>query len=175
MVSTTPSLRADLIHLLVAAVGKDRLVLDLSCRRREQDRRFYVVTDRWTRFTDFALSEENLAALSQYCAEFLVHGVDVEGKRCGIEEDLVGAPSWRPAVSVLTTNLGTLARGELWDSGMLRGRREESSRPGAGQGARPRPRRLHYWECSRYLWRRRVVRGGGGLEPGPGLGEPANG
>jgi phosphoribosylformimino-5-aminoimidazole carboxamide ribotide isomerase len=34
-------------------------------------------------------SPENLAALAQYCTEFLVHGVDVEGKRCGIEETLV--------------------------------------------------------------------------------------
>lgn len=48
-----------------------------------------MVTDRWTRFTDFALTPESLASLSEHCAEFLVHGVDVEGKRCGIEEDLV--------------------------------------------------------------------------------------
>jgi phosphoribosylformimino-5-aminoimidazole carboxamide ribotide isomerase len=32
---------------------------------------------------------ENLNMLSQYCAEFLVHGVDVEGKKAGIDVELV--------------------------------------------------------------------------------------
>ena len=34
---------------LVAGVGRDRLVLDLSCRRRDDD--YYIVTDRWQTFT----------------------------------------------------------------------------------------------------------------------------
>lgn len=38
---------------------------------------------------DIFCSPETLQTLSKYCDEFLVHGVDVEGKRCGIEEDLV--------------------------------------------------------------------------------------
>ena len=79
--------------LPVAAVGRERLVLDLSCRRREREGRFFVVTDRWTRFTTLALTNDTIAELSQHCAEFLVHGVDVEGKRCGIEEDLVRKPT----------------------------------------------------------------------------------
>jgi phosphoribosylformimino-5-aminoimidazole carboxamide ribotide isomerase len=72
---------------LVAAIGKDRLVLDLSCRRRDGD--FWVVTDRWQRFTTMAVRPDTLAWLAGYCAEFLVHGVDVEGQRTGIEADLV--------------------------------------------------------------------------------------
>jgi phosphoribosylformimino-5-aminoimidazole carboxamide ribotide isomerase len=72
---------------LVAAIGKDRLVLDLSCRRRDDD--FWVVTDRWQRFTDMAVRPATLAWLAGYCAEFLVHGVDVEGQRVGIEAELV--------------------------------------------------------------------------------------
>jgi phosphoribosylformimino-5-aminoimidazole carboxamide ribotide isomerase len=72
---------------LVAAIGKDRLVLDLSCRRRNGD--FWVVTDRWQRFTNMAVRPATLAWLAGYCAEFLVHGVDVEGRRTGIEADLV--------------------------------------------------------------------------------------
>ena len=76
---------------LVALVGKKRLVIDLSCRRKPDDPTgpFYVVTNKWTLFTDYAVTEESLADLAQYCDEFLVHGVDVEGKRCGIEQDLV--------------------------------------------------------------------------------------
>ena len=72
---------------MVATVGKERLVLDLSCRSR--DGKYYVVTDRWQKFTDLEVNGEVLARLAGYCSEFLVHGVDVEGKQCGIMEDLV--------------------------------------------------------------------------------------
>ena len=72
---------------LVRAVGKDRLVLDLSCRRKEGT--YYIVTDRWQKFTDVAVSAETLERLGRSCSEFLVHGVDVEGKCAGIESELV--------------------------------------------------------------------------------------
>lgn len=72
---------------LVAAVGKEHLVLDLSCRRREGE--YYIVTDRWQRFTEEVVTEQLLDALSEYCAEFLIHAVDVEGKVSGIESQLV--------------------------------------------------------------------------------------
>ena len=79
---------------LVSAVGKERLVIDLSCRRlpeakRGGDSNFYVVTDKWQKYTDFALTPEGLARLAAMCDEFLVHGVDVEGMQCGILDDLV--------------------------------------------------------------------------------------
>ena len=74
---------------LVKAVGKQRLVLDLSCRRREPGGPFYVVTDRWQKFTSLALSRDTLAELATHCDEFLVHAVDVEGKQSGVEADLV--------------------------------------------------------------------------------------
>lgn len=77
----------DRLAEMVDAVGRDRLVLDLSCRAR--DGGYVVVSDRWRRFTDLAVDEETLDELADHCAEFLVHGVDVEGKRLGIEEDLV--------------------------------------------------------------------------------------
>lgn len=111
----------DRLNELVKVVSKEKLILDLSCRRRiikkqddevdkeqsdskkikestngadndgvsESDIKYYVVTDRWQKFTDFEISKENLELLSNYCAEFLVHGVDVEGMRVGIIEDLV--------------------------------------------------------------------------------------
>ncbi|HRW05034.1 MAG TPA: phosphoribosylformimino-5-aminoimidazole carboxamide ribotide isomerase [Caldilineaceae bacterium] len=72
---------------MVAAVGRERLVLDLSCRQREGV--YWVVTDRWQRFTAVAVNEATLASLAKHCAEFLVHGVDVEGLRVGIETGLV--------------------------------------------------------------------------------------
>ena len=72
---------------LVSAVGKTRLVLDLSCRKRRNAYR--VVTDRWQKFTDVTVNQETVVRLADSCAEFLVHGVDVEGTRVGIEEDLV--------------------------------------------------------------------------------------
>lgn len=81
----------DRLNSLVALIGKDRLVLDLSCRRRIGDASgpYYVVTDRWQTFTDVEVNEETLGKLGEHCSEFLVHGVENEGKRCGILEDLV--------------------------------------------------------------------------------------
>ncbi len=72
---------------LLSTVGKERLVLDLSCRRR--DKNFWIVTDRWQKFTQVKVDADSLGQLSQHCDEFLVHGVDVEGRMSGIETDLV--------------------------------------------------------------------------------------
>lgn len=72
---------------LVSAVGKEHIVLDLSCRKK--DGAYYVVTDRWQKFTEVCLDSGILAELSGYCDEFLIHGVDVEGKRSGMEGELV--------------------------------------------------------------------------------------
>lgn len=77
----------DRLYELSETVGKERLVLDLSCRKREG--RYYVVTNRWQTFTDVEVTEELLEKLSTYCDEFLVHGVDVEGKASGVEKGLV--------------------------------------------------------------------------------------
>ena len=72
---------------LCEAVGREHLVLDLSCRRKE-DGAYYIVTDRWQKFTDQKLSAALLKQLEEYCAEYLIHAVDVEGKQSGIEEDV---------------------------------------------------------------------------------------
>lgn len=79
----------DALAALVKAVGKERLVLDLSCRRREAGGPFYVVTDRWQKWTDLEVGEATLAALAASCAEFLVHAVDVEGKKAGVDRELI--------------------------------------------------------------------------------------
>lgn len=72
---------------LSEAIGPERLVLDLSCRSKGGD--YFIVTDRWQRFTREKISPDLLADLSAYCCEYLVHAVDVEGKCSGIESDLV--------------------------------------------------------------------------------------
>ena len=72
---------------LVHAVGKKHIVLDLSCRKQGED--YYVVTDRWQKYTNLRLNAAVLEELSSYCDEFLIDGVDVEGKRSGMEEQLV--------------------------------------------------------------------------------------
>ena len=72
---------------LVAVTGKEKLVLDLSCRKR--DGKYYIVTDRWQKFTDVEVTKETIESLASYCDEFLIHAVDVEGKARGIEQDLV--------------------------------------------------------------------------------------
>lgn len=78
-------------EFVAAAGGPDRVILDLSCRRHPSDPLgpYYVVMDKWKTFTDMQVTKATLKHLSTYCAEFLVHGVDVEGKGCGIEESLV--------------------------------------------------------------------------------------
>jgi len=77
----------DRLRSLVEAIGKERLVLDLSCRRRGQD--YFVVTDRWQKFTELTISAETLQQLAAWCAEFLIHAVDVEGLCRGIDRELV--------------------------------------------------------------------------------------
>jgi len=72
---------------MVAAVGRDQLVLDLSCSKR--DGRYVVMTDRWQKATDFALSADNLALLAESCSEFLIHATGVEGKQQGVDAGLV--------------------------------------------------------------------------------------
>ena len=72
---------------LVQAIGRERLVLDLSCRRRGDE--YFVVTDRWQRWTELRVEAATLERLAGSCAEFLVHAVDVEGLCRGIDRELV--------------------------------------------------------------------------------------
>jgi phosphoribosylformimino-5-aminoimidazole carboxamide ribotide isomerase len=77
----------DNLELLKSTFGKNRLVLDLSCKKR--DGKYFVVTDRWQKFTDVELNDKNFNKLAAYCDEFLIHAADVEGKRGGIDEELL--------------------------------------------------------------------------------------
>jgi phosphoribosylformimino-5-aminoimidazole carboxamide ribotide isomerase len=85
----------DRLGELVRTIGKEKLVLDLSCRQRGEN--YYIVTDRWQKFTEVTLTPETLKWLADSCAEFLVHAVDVEGLCQGIDRDLVAKlGQWTP-------------------------------------------------------------------------------
>lgn len=77
----------DNLALLVNKIGKDKIVLDLSCKFKNGS--YYVVTDRWQKFTDFIIDKNNFSVLEKYCSEFLVHAADVEGKRGGVDSPLI--------------------------------------------------------------------------------------
>ena len=79
-------IRWDALERLAKAVGRERVVIDLSCRKKEDG--YYIVTNRWQTFTNVRLTEGLMDEIADYCDEFLVHGVDVEGKASGVDEEL---------------------------------------------------------------------------------------
>jgi phosphoribosylformimino-5-aminoimidazole carboxamide ribotide isomerase len=81
-------IRYDRLKEMTAAVGKEHLVLDVSCRKTADG--YMVVTDRWQNMTMEKTDLSLLERLSEYCDEFLIHAVDVEGKADGIEKELTG-------------------------------------------------------------------------------------
>ncbi|KAJ8697855.1 Enzyme that catalyzes the fourth step in the histidine pathway [Pleurotus ostreatus] len=84
-----PNGKFSLDHLkaISTLVGKERLVVDVSCRRR--DDKWIVAMNKWQDPTDMEVNEESLSLLSEYCSEFLIHAADVEGLCQGIDEELV--------------------------------------------------------------------------------------
>jgi len=98
----------DRLRVLERAIGRKRLVLDLSCRCRGGD--YFVVTDRWQKFTDLIISRETLERLSGWCDEFLVHAVDVEGLCQGVDLELVQMLSqWSPLPATYAGGARSLA------------------------------------------------------------------
>lgn len=95
----------DRLRSLRALVGRERLVLDLSCRWRDDG--YYVVTDRWQKFTALRITAAVLDQLGGYCDEFLVHAVDVEGKSMGIDSRLLAILA--SSIPVPTTYAGGVA------------------------------------------------------------------
>ena len=93
---------------LVGVIGKQRLVLDLSCRRRGAD--YFVVTDRWQKFTELTVSHETLVRLADYCDEFLIHAADVEGLCRGVDSELVSQlGEWTPIPTTYAGGAKSLA------------------------------------------------------------------
>lgn len=79
-------IRWENLRRLKAAVGKERVVLDLSCRKR--DGKYYVVTNRWQTFTEEEVTVDLFREMESFCDEYLIHGVDVEGHASGVDEQL---------------------------------------------------------------------------------------
>lgn len=75
------------LNKLLAAVGRERLVLDLSCKKKGGD--YFIVTNRWQKFTDTRINAQTLEKLALYCDEFLVHAASVEGLMGGPDLELV--------------------------------------------------------------------------------------
>jgi phosphoribosylformimino-5-aminoimidazole carboxamide ribotide isomerase len=96
------------LNELVKTIGKSRLVLDLSCRKRGED--YFVVTDRWQKFTELVVNAETLNKFSECCAEFLIHAVDVEGLCRGIDRELVEKlGQWTPIPTTYAGGANSLA------------------------------------------------------------------
>ena len=93
---------------LVKVIGRERLVLDLSCRQR--DGKYFVVTDRWQKFTGLEVNAATLEKFANYCAEFLIHAVDVEGLCHGIDRELVDKlGQWTPIPTTYAGGANSLA------------------------------------------------------------------
>lgn len=84
----------DNLNKIVQICGTKRLVLDLSCI--EKDDKYYIATDRWTKLTSTTLSEDTLSYFSEFCDEYLIHAISKEGKKAGIDENLVKILSTSP-------------------------------------------------------------------------------
>ena len=92
--------KEDRMRELLKITGRERLILDLSCRKRS-DGRYFVVTDRWKNFTELEVNAETLDNLAGFCCEFLIHAVDVEGKQAGIDRELLEILAGASAVPVV--------------------------------------------------------------------------
>ena len=100
------------LERLVEETGREHLVLDLSCRKKEDG--YYIVTDRWQKFTEEKVTEELLEKLSAYADEFLVHAVDVEGKAAGIEKELAVLLGKRRKIPITYAG-GVGSMNDLWE------------------------------------------------------------
>ena len=101
-------LDAERLAQLVKKTGREKLVLDLSCRKRGEN--YLVVTDRWQKFTELVVSRETLEQLAAHCAEFLIHAVDVEGLCRGIDSELVtNLGEWTPVPTTYAGGASSLA------------------------------------------------------------------
>lgn len=106
----------DRLKSISSIVGKDQLVVDVSCRRRQEENvtKWVVAMNRWQDLTDMEINEQSLKLLSQYCSEFLIHAADVEGLCQGIDEELVTKLSeWVPDGCATTYAGGARHLGDL--------------------------------------------------------------
>lgn len=96
----------DALRRMRDTAGRERLCLDLSCRKRNGF--YYIVTDRWQRFTDVKLDKETMDLFAGYAAEYLVHAVDVEGKQQGIDGEVLSILKESPVPVTYAGGVGSL-------------------------------------------------------------------
>ncbi|KAI0023228.1 Phosphoribosylformimino-5-aminoimidazole carboxamide ribotide isomerase [Xylariomycetidae sp. FL0641] len=78
------------LDAVLSALGdqKEKLVIDLSCRRRGDDK-WFVAMNKWQTITDMEVNQDTIKSLEPFCSEFLIHAADNEGLQKGIDEKLV--------------------------------------------------------------------------------------
>lgn len=102
----------DALRGLVQAVGKEKLVIDLSCRRTGTG--WTVAMNRWQTLTDMDVTLESLDRLLPHCDEFLIHAADVEGLCGGIDGELVAfLGSWGKCPVTYAGGAATMADVEM--------------------------------------------------------------
>lgn len=110
----------DRLKALVDTVGRQHVVLDLSCRRCEGSgakQTWRVAMNRWQTLTEIEITPANLDRLAQYASEFLIHAADVEGLCRGIDEELVRLMgTWAGLPMTYAGGAATFADVELVDS-----------------------------------------------------------
>lgn len=66
--------------------------------------------NRWQTLTDLLLTDETLDRIAPYCAEFLIHAADVEGKCEGVDVELVSfLGSWSGRPVTYAGGVGTMS------------------------------------------------------------------
>ncbi|KAF2490524.1 Phosphoribosylformimino-5-aminoimidazole carboxamide ribotide isomerase [Lophium mytilinum] len=77
------------LQSVLKALGddKEKLVIDLSCRRKGE--KWFVAMNKWQTIADMELNQESISLLEPYCCEFLIHAADNEGLQAGIDHELV--------------------------------------------------------------------------------------
>ncbi len=77
----------EILRSLVGKIGRDKLVIDLSCRTTPGG--WTVAMNRWQTLTELKIDHATLDRLAPFCDEFLIHAADVEGLCRGIDAELV--------------------------------------------------------------------------------------
>ncbi len=72
---------------LAAEVGRENIVVDLSCRRTKTG--WTVAMNRWQTLTNIDVTHPTLETLAEWTSEYLIHAADVEGLCNGIDAELV--------------------------------------------------------------------------------------
>lgn len=99
-------LNFDKLEKLVNQIGKENITIDLSCRKKKN--KYFVVKDKWQTFTDTEVNKMTLETLSNFCSEFLIHGVDVEGLMSGIDADLINILKESPIECVYAGGISSI-------------------------------------------------------------------